>query len=183
MAQCPRYRRPPGELYYINRFLKPGDRAIELKAREIEYRLRQAGEDNELNRITEAFNFVSIEIEYVYDEVQFGFTDYWQLPSETLRSKKGDCEDTSFLLASLLLALRINQKRVRVVLGRFREDGHAWVEVFVGNKWYILESTADDPLISWFERDWNYSPEIEVYYNGCRMVGNLGTYRRYRLLY
>jgi len=43
--------------------------------------------------------------------------DYWQLPAETLRLRSGDCEDLSFLLASLLLGSGISPYHIRVVFG------------------------------------------------------------------
>ena len=61
---------------------------------------------------------------------------------------KGDCEDSSFLLATLLLASGISEHCVRVVLGTVTTPdgsfGHAWV-VYQNEsgRWCLLESTLD----------------------------------------
>ncbi|MEM2618759.1 MAG: transglutaminase-like domain-containing protein [Candidatus Hadarchaeales archaeon] len=76
----------------------------------------------------------------------FNFMDYWKFPSETIRDKIGDCEDSSFLLASLLRSLGEESYAVLgyVVINEMRY-GHAWVEWKKGNRWYLLESTYDSP--------------------------------------
>jgi hypothetical protein len=53
-------------------------------------------------------------------------TDFWQTSQETLNRGGGDCEDLSFLLASLLLSRGIDSV---VAIGTFDGDGHMWVEV------------------------------------------------------
>jgi len=62
--------------------------------------------------------------------------------------RKGDCEDSSFLLAALLLTSGISEHCVRVVLGKVVSSdgsyGHAWV-VYQSEdgRWCLLESTLD----------------------------------------
>ena len=62
------------------------------------------------------YDFVCKSVSYRLD-----FGEFWQTPSETLASKRGDCEDTSLLLCSLL-------QNAHVALGSYRGDGHAWCE-------------------------------------------------------
>lgn len=64
------------------------------------------------------WDYVTRSIDYVTDKSAFGLEDLWLFPEETLILGKGDCEDTSFLLASLLLASGISEQCVRVVMGR-----------------------------------------------------------------
>ena len=59
--------------------------------------------------------------------------EMWQFPSETLARGKGDCEDTSFLLCSLLR----NTINAYVALGSFQGYGHAWCQL----DGQILETT------------------------------------------
>lgn len=88
-------------------------------------------------------------VEYILDKAAMGMPDFWQFPAETLTLQKGDCEDTSFLLASLLLASGISEQCVRVVLGKVTSGGgsygHAWV-VYRNEegKWCLLESTLNE---------------------------------------
>jgi hypothetical protein len=59
--------------------------------------------------------------------------DYWLFPEETLKTRKGDCEDRAFLLASLLLAAGVSSYSVRIALGKIYNQNtkesydHVWV--------------------------------------------------------
>jgi transglutaminase-like putative cysteine protease len=65
--------------------------------------------------------------------------DAWQTAQETQALGKGDCEDSSILLADWLLSRGF---QARVALGRYAErGGHAWVVVRLDGKDYLLEST------------------------------------------
>ncbi|MBA7636601.1 hypothetical protein ES703_44222 [subsurface metagenome] len=64
------------------------------------------------------YDFVCRNIDYRRD-----IGEMWQFPSETLRGA-GDCEDTSFLLCSLLRCF----SDAHVVLGSFQGYGHAWCD-------------------------------------------------------
>ena len=98
-------------------------------------------------RAWKIWKYVSDSCTYVTDKVAEGLEDFWQFPEETLMLHKGDCEDTSFLLASLMLASGISEQCVRVVLGKVvsRDGtfGHAWV-VYQNEAgiWCLLESTT-----------------------------------------
>jgi len=79
--------------------------------------------------------------------------DYWQEPSQTIRTKIGNCANKAFLLASLARQdLLPNQ--VNVVLGNLNQPpgagGHAWVEVYYNSNSYIMESTKSDmqPMVA-----------------------------------
>jgi hypothetical protein len=64
--------------------------------------------------------------------------DYWSFPAETLTTGYGDCEDVSFLLASILRS-RLSEDEVFVTIGTFRDFGHAWVTLGDG---LVLEATS-----------------------------------------
>lgn len=96
------------------------------------------------------WNHVAKKITYVYDKEAHGLPDFWMLPEELLTLERGDCEDSTFLLCSLLLASGISPFCVRVVLGVVYDKkgdllgGHAWPCYLdeIG-KWRLLESTLD----------------------------------------
>lgn len=54
------------------------------------------------HKIQDINTYVNSSIDYVEDINNQGVTDYWQTPEETLRSKRGDCEDFALLKASML---------------------------------------------------------------------------------
>ncbi|VVB70386.1 Transglutaminase-like superfamily protein [uncultured archaeon] len=99
-------------------------------------------------RAWKIWDYVAKSVKYVTDKASLGLEDFWLFPEETLVLQKGDCEDTAFLLATLLLASGISEHCVRVVLGKVSGPdgiyGHAWV-VYQGESgpWCLLESTLD----------------------------------------
>jgi hypothetical protein len=75
----------------------------------------------------------------------------WQFPDETLRLGRGDCEDLSFLVASMLLAAGISAYNVRVCLGTVdmhsargsRRFDHVWVAYRTeAGHWTVIEPFA-----------------------------------------
>jgi transglutaminase-like putative cysteine protease len=124
-------------------------------------------------RAWRVWDYVARNVEYVSDKKSCGMDDFWLFPEETLMLRRGDCEDSSFLLATLLLSSGISQHCVRVVLGRVISPdgpfGHAWV-VYLNEEgvWCILESTLDaaparlvpaDPF-SRAGNDYQYEPKF-----------------------
>lgn len=93
-------------------------------------------------------------VKYETDDYQFKWEDYWQFPEETIVLGKGDCEDTSILVASLLLSFNIPSYRVRVNLGLvYGQYGHAYVQYYNKeiNDWLLVETTMP----------WKYTQPLE----------------------
>jgi hypothetical protein len=96
------------------------------------------------------WKFVAQNIRYVHDSKKQNKDDFWLFPSEIYTLRQGDCEDGTFLLASLLIASGISPFCVRVVLGEIFDEknrslgGHCW-PVYKNELgvWCILESTLD----------------------------------------
>ncbi len=86
-------------------------------------------------------------VEHIHYHSEQESHDRWQFPQETLQLGHGDCEDKSFLCASLLVAAGIPADRVRVVVGILASDvqsprnqGHAWpMYRNAHGMWCILE--------------------------------------------
>ncbi len=122
-----------------NKFITPKDPAVQAVAASI---ISKAGTDSSA-RLSGAYNYVTANIKYVTDKTQWGYLEVWSMPDETLKRGLGDCEDTSFLLCSLLLALGIN---AHVVFGEHKGKGHAWVEAWFDSTGGILETTSGQPF-------------------------------------
>jgi len=98
---------------------------------------------------------ISMRIRYQLDTIQYpGLEDVWQNGFETYTSTIGDCEDHSILLADWLASLGID---ARVVVGRFKKTGHAWVAAFKDSSVYILEATDKRKY-----RKWQFYPMAEL---------------------
>lgn len=159
----------------LNTFITPDEPAVKDTA---EYIASTLVRNNIEDRVVAAFNFVAINVIYTSDRKRFGKSDWWQYPKETLghvftdsniARMYGDCEDSSFLLASLLLAIGVPSSNVRVGISSV----HAWVECKLGNTWYLFESTHDKELDSFIPartvvgKKYVYAVKVYVYYGGC----------------
>jgi len=60
---------------------------------------------NEIGMANLALSFVQSCFPYAYDNLTYGAQDYWAFPLETLHNGQGDCEDKSFLYASIMVDL------------------------------------------------------------------------------
>jgi len=94
--------------------------------------------------------FVQKAIAYGYDKDVHGREEYWNYPLQTLVLRKGDCEDTSILLAALFQAAGYDGAVVLL-------PSHAMAAVslptqpaynpksydFEGKKYYMVETTRD----------------------------------------
>lgn len=74
------------------------------------------------------YNYVRDKITYVSEKRNY---DYWQIPEGTILNKTGDCEDKSFLLASLLLAEGFDCKVIFSDIHGY--GGHAYNESELNN--------------------------------------------------
>lgn len=116
--------------------------------------------------IADAVNWVASNIKYITDIKNHGRIELFQKPGETLASRSGDCEDTAFLLSSILYNMRIPN---RVATGTRYGCGHAWVEAEdpETKSLYVLEST-DGQIYPWELRSiYGYQEQTYVYQNGC----------------
>jgi hypothetical protein len=89
------------------------------------------------------YEYVVRNIDYDYDKIDG--LDYSYIPdnSVTLDEKAGICYDYSALMASMLRSIGIPAKLVKGY-GDFQPDVyHAWNEVLLDGKWYVIDATYD----------------------------------------
>ena len=172
------------EIHDLREFLTPG------AAKVVEYAYDLYDSDRD-NFILNCWDWVCMSFDYAksdYHEMKafvrryrtWGVYrqrfDFWHFPAEMIgfyedaeawgRRAIGDCEDTSFLLASLLLCYTSG---VWVNIGNFNNTLHAWVTVDRGGREYILETTLSDvPIAKLLQTDpWlpaNEFPEFRPLY-------------------
>lgn len=83
---------------------------------------------SDLDKANFILKFVQQNTEYVLDQDRFGsfYRDVWVFPVDTLSQRVGDCEDTSFLCASLMALVGLDVVTVSL-------PGHMAVGVYVGD--------------------------------------------------
>jgi predicted transglutaminase-like cysteine proteinase len=82
--------------------------------------LKVTSEIEQLKRINQFFN---THIDFVSDQDNWGESDYWATPLESLGRKKGDCEDFSIAKYTFLRVLGIPNERLKLTYVRARVGG------------------------------------------------------------
>ncbi|MEM9058288.1 MAG: transglutaminase domain-containing protein, partial [Pseudomonadota bacterium] len=76
---------------------------------------------------------------YAYDHASVtGYRERWQTSREAFYYTRGDCEDHALALADWLIEMG---EDARVVLGEYKDEGHAWVALFRDGQVYLMEAT------------------------------------------
>ncbi|MDJ0626581.1 MAG: transglutaminase domain-containing protein [Candidatus Caenarcaniphilales bacterium] len=87
---------------------------------------------------------ISKRKKYLFDHINYPEKiEVWQSSKEAFRNTRGDCEDHAIALADWLISLG---EDARVVLGHYKNGGHAWVILFKDNKEFLLEATQKSGL-------------------------------------
>lgn len=87
---------------------------------------------------------------YELDSKQYYSPEMWQNSAQAMQLTRGDCEDHALALADWLISEGVDAK---VVLGKYKKSGHAWVIAQHEGKTYLLEAT--DKRVS---KSWNHYP-------------------------
>ena len=88
-----------------------------------------------------ALKWVMKNIKYISDKTQYNYSEYWAYPYQTLKRKKGDCEDGAILLANIMLKSGIPYYKIRLCCGDTPLGGHAYVVYYYekGRRWVSLD--------------------------------------------
>lgn len=98
-------------------------------------------------RINASYDFIVKNVTYNYDKINGLTTDYTPNPDETLRVLNGICYDYSSLFAAMKRSEGIPIKLVKGY-NRYTDVYHAWNEVFINNKWVVVDTTFDSVYYS-----------------------------------
>lgn len=91
---------------------------------------------NNIQILEDLMKWVKVAVRYEPDRESYGF-DYIQPPSVTVRVGKGDCQDITALIASVLNHLNIPVRLVKAEVSG--DKNHIWAEVSLSNKIYMLD--------------------------------------------
>lgn len=70
--------------------------------------------------------------EYIHSRVRYVLSERWKTPPQTLREGTGDCEDVTFLAASMLLNMSVPELQMgvgRLAYPNGDSELHTWVEI------------------------------------------------------
>ena len=87
---------------------------------------------------------------YQLDSEQYKTPELWQNSAQAFMLPRGDCEDHALALADWLISEGVDAK---VVIGKYKQGGHAWVVASQNNKIYLLEATTKR-----VRKNWNHYP-------------------------
>jgi transglutaminase-like putative cysteine protease len=93
--------------YAMASFVTSSDQVVETLADKLKI-LAEGENFDESATVNFILRFVQENVNYVWDNESKNCTEYWRYPIETLVEKKGDCEDSSVLFASIMDALEYN---------------------------------------------------------------------------
>jgi predicted transglutaminase-like cysteine proteinase len=111
---------------------------------------------------------VDLAIRPTSDEAQWGISDHWSPPFETLRTRRGDCEDYAILKYAALLQAGMAPEDVKIVILKLLlpNEDHATVAARVEGQWLILDNRR---LVLVRDSDVNGSiPRFVLDQNGAR---------------
>lgn len=108
--------------------------------------------DNDMDILKALHNYLITNIKYDYYKAGLIKTYYNPNPDDTINTKKGICYDYASTLGVMLRSLNIPTKLIKGTA-----DGlngyHAWNEVFIDEKWLVIDTTVDSSLNIIFRGD------------------------------
>lgn len=134
--------------------------------------------DTKEGRVTAAWDWVANQVRYTsfvsaqinVEGVRSTQDDYWQSPSMVTKTRIGNCANKAILLTSLLRN-ELSPDDVYCILGNLHNgkvEGHAWVQVNLGGKEYVVESTRGDVSMLPVEEAGRY--EVVHYFNDQKVL-------------
>lgn len=112
------------------------------------------------SRLQYVNRWVNRSVNYAEDRDAYGARDYWASASETLATRRGDCEDLAILKYQMLLSLGVAPADMYLTLARdlVRNADHAILIVRDGDRYFMLDNSTDAILPANFAYD--YRPTL-----------------------
>lgn len=133
---------PKQDISYLNEETD-GEYEIDIRnfIRRYDYMLPVISGKNNDETALNSLIWVINNITYTEDKTEYGFDEYWAMPWQTLKRKKGDCEDGSNLLQSIMLKSGIPYWKIRGTAGDTPYGGHAYTTYLLddNSRWVVLD--------------------------------------------
>jgi hypothetical protein len=104
-------------------------------------------DDEKMYRIEQ---WVQENIKYTSDIQEYGKSEYWATPTETIANVRGDCEDGAFLVHALGLASGVSSDKLRTYGGIVFDPSS---NTPAGHGWTAYKRSIDG---QWITLDWCY---------------------------
>ncbi len=137
--------------YAMASFVTSSDHVVETLANKLKT-LAKSENFNESATVNFILRFVQENVNYVWDNESKNCTEYWRYPVETLVEKKGDCEDSSALFASIMDALEyhtvllfyiVEEDVGHLAVGiHLKGEGYGEYVIYDTKKYYYCETTS-----------------------------------------
>ena len=116
--------------------------------RNVAMSITSKGDSNDV-KAQKITSWVLDHISYKLDEDNYGIDEFWAPPNLTLRKGFGDCEDSAFLIHSLMLHAGVPWERLRTYGGIVKAGtgaqtgGHGWTAYKreKDNQWVVLDGS------------------------------------------
>lgn len=105
---------------------------------------------NRVSRIKNVGNTVAKVLTWTDDKNLDSSGDYYQDVSETLSTKKGDCEDHSYVMQSAL------PDDLGIAYGFFRTTGHAFNAAVIEGELWVVDTVGDAVVLIPYKRQTDY---------------------------
>lgn len=103
------------------------------------------GTKNDKEKVTKIYEYIISQINYDNEKAKNVQNPYIPSIDNTYSTKKGICYDYASLFAAMLRSVNIPTKLVTGTSDYVKEY-HAWNEVYLNNKWIVIDTTVDSGL-------------------------------------
>jgi len=105
---------------------------------------------SDFDHVAKVNAWVNQNVEYAEDQAIYGQSDYWATANETLRRRKGDCEDFAILKYQFLVNAGFDPESIYLTLvwDTVRRREHAVLIVKLNGSHYLLDNETDQVLLA-----------------------------------
>jgi predicted transglutaminase-like cysteine proteinase len=122
--------------------------------------LIHADEESATGQLQAVNRWVNRAIIYTEDRENWSSRDYWATAGETMRRRRGDCEDIAIVKYQMLLSLGLRPEDLYLTLVRdlARNADHAVLVVRSEGRFYLLDNALDAVLPA--DQTYDYRPTL-----------------------
>ncbi len=107
-------------------------------------------QETDIDHVAKVNAWVNRNVQFTEDQVLYGRSDFWATAAETLRRKKGDCEDIAILKYQFLANAGFDPAAIHLTLvwDAVRRRDHAVLIVKLDGVHYLLDNETDEVMLA-----------------------------------